>query len=315
MSKAADTFISTVSFTLAKTDIGEPGKVSFTATDVNGKPVAINPDVTWTPTNIQEGPNNHVSFTIPAPKGYTFSGKDGKTTALKFGGVDVIGYVDNTGALNFSFPLEVPHQHKAKDVGYNAKFHWDVCSCGQQIMNTSEPHNMGAWVEGATLSSGGVVYNRSCTSGCGYIETTIDYSGVKHVTSLVLNMENYPMDGMRPHNFVKNGSETPKDSKGEYLLTERDNSIRYPSFSITSGNDKAKLYAMNPESYTVRAGNPDFAKWSSRGSLLAPECDDASHDTHSDTSTFTTGKNYGVRLFLEAENGYAFYKDFNEASN
>ena len=117
VSKAADTFISTVSFNLAKTDIGEPGKLSFTATDVNGKPVAINPDVTWTPTNIQEGPNNHVSFTIPAPKGYTFSGKDGKTTALKFGGVDVIGYVDNTGALNFSFPLEVPHQHKAKDVG------------------------------------------------------------------------------------------------------------------------------------------------------------------------------------------------------
>lgn len=72
---------------------------------------------------------------------------------------------------------------------------------------------------------------------------------------------------------------------------------------------------MNPESYTVLADNPDFAKWSSRGSLLAPECDDASHDTHSDKSTFTTGVNYGVRLFLEAENGYAFYKDFNEASN
>ena len=314
MSKAADTFISTVSFNLAKTDIGEPGKLSFTATDVNGKPVAINPDVTWTPTNIQEGPNNHVSFTIPAPKGYTFSGKDGKTTALKFGGVDVIGYVDNTGALNFSFPLEVPHQHKAKDVGYNAKFHWDVCSCGQQIMNTGAKHTMGDWVAGGNVS-GGVEYTRSCThTGCGYTETTIDYSGVKHVTSLVLNMKNYPMDGMRPHNFVKNGSAT-KDSDGEYLLTERDSDILYPSFSITSGDDKAKLYAMNPESYTVLADNPDFAKWSSRGSLLAPECDDASHDTHSDKSTFTTGVNYSVRLFLEAENGYAFYKEFNEASN
>lgn len=137
---------------------------------------------------------------------------------------------------------------------------------------------------------------------------------MKHVTSLVLNMKNYPMDGMRPHNFVKNGSAT-KDSDGEYLLTERDSDILYPSFSITSGDDKAKLYAMNPESYTVLADNPDFAKWSSRGSLLAPECDDASHDTHSDKSTFTTGVNYSVRLFLEAENGYAFYKDFNEASN
>ena len=310
-----DTFISTVSFNLEKTEVGKPGELSFTATDVNGNAVEIDPDVTWTPANIQEG-DNHVSFKIHAPDGYTFSGKDGKTTALKFGGVDVIGYVDSDGALNFSFPLEVPHQHKAADVGYNAKYHWKVCSCGQKIMNTSEKHNMGDWVAGDTLSGGGVEYTRSCTyAGCGYKETTIDYSGVKHVTSLVLNMENYPMDGMRPHNFVKNGSETPKDSDGEYLLTERDDSILYPSFSITSGGDKAKLYAMNPESYTVRADNPDFAKWSSRGSLLAPECDDAGHDTHSDKSTFTTGVKYGVRLFLEAENGYAFYKDFNEASN
>ena len=309
-----DTFISTVSFRLAKTDIGEPGKLSFEATDKNGNTVAIHPNVTWDPDKIVEG-INHVSFTIPAPEGYTFVGENGKVTTLKFGGVDVIGYVDSTGALNFSFPLEVPHQHKAASVGYNAKYHWKVCSCGQKIMNTSEKHTMSAWVEGDTLSGGGVEYTRSCTlASCGYKETTIDYSGVKHVTSLVLNMENYPMDGMRPHNFVKNGSET-KDSDGEYLLTERDNSILYPSFSITSGNDKAKLYAMNPESYTVRADNPDFAKWSSRGSLLAPECDDASHDTHNDKSTFTTGVKYGVRLFLEAENGYAFYKDFNEASN
>ena len=309
-----DTFISTVSFRLAKTDIGEPGELSFEAKDKNGNTVAIHPNVTWDPDKIVEGINN-VSFTIPAPEGYTFVGENGKVTTLKFGGVDVIGYVDSTGALNFSFPLEVPHQHKPDSVGYNAKYHWKVCSCGQKIMNTGEKHTMSAWVEGDTLSGGGVEYTRSCTrAGCGYKETTIDYSGVKHVTSLVLNMENYPMDGMRPHNFVKKGSET-KDSDGEYLLTERDSSILYPSFSITSGNDKAKLYAMNPESYTVRADNPDFAKWSSRGSLLAPGCDDASHDTHNDKSTFTTGVKYGVRLFLEAENGYAFYKDFNEASN
>ena len=310
-----DTFISTVSFNLDKTDIGEPGKLSFTATDVNGKPVAIHPDVTWKPDKIVEGNNNHVSFTIPAPKGYTFSGKDGKTTTLKFGGVDVIGYIDSTGALNYSFPLDVVHRHKADHVSYNAKYHWKACSCNQKIMNTSEKHTMSDWVKGDTLLSGGVVYNRSCTSGCGYTETTIDYNNVKHVTSLVLNIENYPMDGMSPHNFVKNGRETPKDSDGEYLLTVRNSNIPYPSFSITSGNDKAKLYAMNPESYTVRADNPDFAMWSRNGSRLAPVCDDKTHDTHNDKSTFTTGVNYGVRLFLEAEDGYAFYKDFNEDNN
>ena len=314
VSEAADTFISTVSFNVDKADVGEPGELSFEAKDKNGNTVAINPEVTWDPTNIQEGPNNHVSFTIPAPDGYTFSGENGKVTTLKFGGVDVIGYVDGDGALNYSFPLDVVHQHKADHVSYNAKYHWKACSCNQKIMNTSEKHTMSDWVKGDTLLSGGVVYNRSCTSGCGYTETTIDYSGVKHVTSLVLNMENYPMDGMRPHNFVKNGSET-KGSNGEYLLTERDNSILYPSFSITSGNDKAELYAMNPESYTVLADNPDFAKWSRSGRLLAPGCDDTSHDTHNEKSTFTTGVNYGVRLFLEAKGGYAFYKDFNDADN
>lgn len=79
VNEAPDTFISTVSFNLSKTEVGKPGELSFTATDVNGNAVEIDPVVTWTPTNIQEGPNNHVSFTIPAPKGYTFSGKDGKT--------------------------------------------------------------------------------------------------------------------------------------------------------------------------------------------------------------------------------------------
>ena len=310
---AKDTFISTVRFDLNKTEVGEPGELSFTAKDLNGNTVAINPDVTWDPTNIKEG-ENHVSFKIPAPTGYTFVDETGKVTTLLLSGEKVIGNVSSDGALNYSFTCQVDHKHKAATVGYNAKYHWDVCSCGQKIMNTSAKHTMGAWKKTKDIPGGGEEYTRSCTSGCGYTETTISYENVKHVTSLVLNMENYPMDGMRPHNFVKNGSET-KDSEGEYLLTERDNSILYPSFSITSGNDKAKLYAMNPESYTVRADNPDFAKWSSRGSLLAPECDDASHDTHSDKSTFTTGKNYGVRLFLEAKDGYAFYKDFNDANN
>lgn len=309
-----DTFVSTVRFDLQKTEVGEPGELSFTATDVNGNTVAINPDVRWDPTNIKEG-ENHVSFKIPAPTGYTFVDETGKVTTLLLSGEKVIGDVSSDGALNYSFTCQVDHKHKAATVGYNAKYHWDVCSCGQKIMNTSAKHTMGAWEKTKDILGGGEEYTRTCThTGCGYTETTVDYSGVKHVTSLVLNMKNYPMDGMRPHNFVKNGSET-KDSEGEYLLTERDNSILYPSFSITSGNDKAKLYAMNPESYTVRADNPDFAKWSSRGSLLAPECDDASHDTHSDKSTFTTGKNYGVRLFLEAKDGYAFYKDFNDANN
>ena len=309
---AKDTFVSTVRFDLDKTEVGKPGELRFTATDVNGNTVAINPDVRWDPTNIKEG-ENHVSFKIPAPTGYTFVDETGKVTTLLLSGEKVIGNVSSDGVLNYSFTCQVDHKHKAASVGYNAKYHWDVCSCGQKIMNTSKKHTMGAWEKSKDIPGGGEEYTRTCT-GCSYTETTIDYSGVKHVTSLVLNMENYPMDGMRPHNFVKNGSET-KDSDGEYLLTKRDSSILYPSFSITSGDDKAKLYAMNPESYTVRADNPDFAKWSSRGSLLAPECDDASHDTHSDKSTFTTGKNYGVRLFLEAKDGYAFYKDFNDANN
>lgn len=310
-----DTFISTVRFDLQKTEVGEPGELSFTATDVNGNTVAINPDVRWDPTNIKEG-ENHVSFKIPAPTGYTFVDETGKVTTLLLSGEKVIGNVSSDGALNYSFTCQVDHKHKAATVGYNAKYHWDVCSCGQKIMNTSAKHTMGAWEKTKDILGGGEEYTRTCThTGCGYTETTVDYSGVKHVTSLVLNMKNYPMDGMRPHNFVKNGSETPKDSEGEYLLTERDSSILYPSFSITSGNDKAKLYTMNPEAYDIPADNPDFAKWSYRGSLLAPECDDTGHDTHSDKSTFTTGRNYGVRLFLEAKDGYAFYKDFNDANN
>lgn len=308
-----DTFVSTVRFDLQKTEVGEPGELSFTATDVNGNTVAINPDVRWDPTNIKEG-ENHVSFKIPAPTGYTFVDETGKVTTLLLSGEKVIGDVSSDGALNYSFTCQVDHKHKAATVGYNAKYHWDVCSCGQKIMNTSAKHTMGAWKKTKDISGGGEEYTRTCThTGCGYTETTISYENVKHVTSLVLNMKNYPMDGMRPHNFVKNGSET-KGSNGEYLLTERDENILYPSFSITSGGDKAKLYAMNPESYTVRADNPDFAMWSLNAKRLAPECDDTSHD-HNEKSTFTTGKNYGVRLFLEAKDGYAFYKDFNEASN
>ena len=308
-----DTFISTVSFRLAKTDVGEPGELSFEATDKNGKPVAIHPNVTWDPAIIQEGPNNHVSFTIPAPDGYTFSDKDGKTTTLKFGGVDVIGYVDSTGALNFSFPLEVPHQHKAASVGYNAKYHWKVCSCGQKIMNTSEKHTMSAWVEGDTLSGGGVEYTRSCTlASCGYKETTIDYSGVKHVTSLVLNMENYPMDGMRPHNFVhQDGDETVADTEipGQsfYKLTKRDPEIKYPSFSIATGDEKVKLSATNPEAYEDPAENPDFAKWTTAtGTLwLRPDTGYSDYETE-----FQTNGKYKAHLTLDAKEGYAFYEDF-----
>lgn len=117
VSEAADTFISTVSFNVDKADVGEPGELSFEAKDKNGNTVAIHPNVTWEHDNIQEG-INHVSFTIPAPDGYTFSGENGKVTTLKFGGVDVIGYVDGDGALNYSFPLDVVHRHKADHVSY-----------------------------------------------------------------------------------------------------------------------------------------------------------------------------------------------------
>ena len=312
VSEAPDTFISTVSFNVDKADVGEPGELSFEAKDKNGNTVAINPEVTWDPASIQEGPNNHVSFTIPAPDGYTFSGENGKVTTLKFGGVDVIGHVDSTGALNYSFALDVVHRHKADHVSYNAKYHWDACSCGQKMMNTSEKHNMGGWVEGATLSSGGVVYNRSCTSGCGYTETTIDYSGVKHVTSLVLNMENYPMDGMKPHNFVyQEGDQSVEDTEipghSFYKLTHRDSTIKYPSFSIATGNEKVKLSATNPEAYDDPAENPDFAKWTTAtGTLwLRPDTEYSDYEKE-----FKTGAKYKAHLTLDAKEGYAFYEDF-----
>ena len=305
-----DTFISTVSFRLAKTDIGEPGELSFEAKDVNGENVTIAPAVTWDPANIQEGTNN-VSFTIPAPEGYTFVGENGKVTTLKFGGVDVIGYVDSTGALNFSFPLEVPHQHKAASVGYNAKFHWDVCSCGQQIMNTGAKHTMGAWEKSKDIPGGGVEYTRSCT-GCGYTETTISYENVKHVTSLVLNMENYPMDGMRPHNFVhQDGDESVADTEipGQsfYKLTKRDSTIKYPSFSIATGNEKVELSATNPEAYDDPAENPDFAKWTTAtGTLwLRPDTEYTDYEKE-----FRTNHKYKAHLTLDAKEGYAFYEDF-----
>ena len=311
VSKAQDTFISTVSFNVDKADIGEPGELSFEATDKNGKPVEIHPAVTWNPANIQEGPDNHVSFKIPAPAGYTFSGENGKVTTLKFGGVDVIGYVDSTGALNYSFPLDVVHQHKAKSVGHNAKYHWKVCSCGQKIMNTSEPHNMGAWEKTEDITGGGKKYTRSCTSGCGYTETTISYDDVKHVTSLVLNMENYPMDGMKPHNFVhQDGDETGYDSEMEqtfYKLTKRDDTIKYPSFSIATGNEKVKLSATNPEAYNDPAENPDFAKWTTAtGTLwLRPDTEYSDYEKE-----FQTNGKYKAHLTLDAKEGYAFYEDF-----
>ena len=311
VSEAADTFISTVSFNVDKADVGEPGELSFEAKDKNGNTVAIHPNVTWEHDNIQEG-INHVSFTIPAPDGYTFSGENGKVTTLKFGGVDVIGYVDGDGALNYSFPLDVVHRHKADHVSYNAKYHWEACSCGQKIMNTSEQHTMSDWVAGDTLPSGGVVYNRSCISGCGYTETTIDYKNVKHVTSLVLNMENYPMDGMRPHNFVhQDGDETVADpeipGQSFYKLTKRDPEIKYPSFSIATGNEKVELSATNPEAYEDSAENPDFAKWTTAtGTLwLRPDTVYSDYETE-----FQTNGKYKAHLTLDAKEGYAFYEDF-----
>ncbi len=306
-----DTFVSTVRFDLQKTEVGEPGELSFTATDVNGNTVAINPDVRWDPTNIKEG-ENHVSFKIPAPTGYTFVDETGKVTTLLLSGEKVIGDVSSDGALNYSFTCQVDHKHKAATVGYNAKYHWDVCSCGQQIMNTSKKHTMGDWVAGDTLSGGGVEYTRTCThTGCGYTETTVDYSGVKHVTSLVLNMKNYPMDGMRPHNFVhQDGDAIVKDNEIDqdfYKLTKRDDTIKYPSFSIATGNEKVKLSATNPEAYEDPAENPDFAKWTTAtGTLwLRPDTEYADYEKE-----FKTGGKYKAHLTLDAKEGYAFYKDF-----
>lgn len=307
---AKDTFVSTVRFDLDKTEVGEPGELSFTATDLNGNAVAINPDVRWDPTNIKEG-ENHVSFRIPAPTGYTFVDETGKVTTLLLSGEKVIGNVSSDGVLNYSFTCQVDHKHKAASVGYNAKYHWDVCSCGQKIMNTSKKHTMGAWEKSKDIPGGGKEYTRSCT-GCDYTETTVDYSGVKHVTSLVLNMENYPMDGMRPHNFVhQDGDESVEDTEipGQsfYKLTKRDDTIKYPSFSIATGDEKVKLSATNPEAYEDPAENPDFAKWTTKdGTLwLRPDTEYSDYETE-----FQTNGKYKAHLTLDAKEGYAFYKDF-----
>ena len=306
---AKDTFVSTVRFDLDKTEVGKPGELRFTATDVNGNTVAINPDVRWDPTNIKEG-ENHVSFRIPAPTGYTFVDETGKVTTLLLSGEKVIGNVSSDGVLNYSFTCQVDHKHKAASVGYNAKYHWDVCSCGQKIMNTSKKHTMGAWEKSKDIPGGGKEYTRSCT-GCSYTETTIDYSGVKHVTSLVLNMENYPMDGMRPHNFVhQDGDAIVKDNEIDqdfYKLTKRDSTIKYPSFSIATGDEKVKLSATNPEAYADPAENPDFAKWTTAtGTLwLRPDTEYTDYEKE-----FKTGAKYMAYLTLDAKDGYAFYEDF-----
>lgn len=309
---AKDTFVSTVRFDLDKTEVGEPGELRFTAKDLNENAVAINPVVTWNPTLIQEG-ENKVSFKIPAPTGYTFVDETGKVTTLLLSGEKVIGNVSSDGALNYSFTCQVDHKHKAASVGYNAKYHWDVCSCGQQIMNTSAKHTMGAWEKSKDIPGGGEEYTRTCThTGCGYTETTVDYSGVKHVTSLVLNMKNYPMDGMRPHNFVhQDGDVSVADPEipGEsfYKLTKRDDTIKYPSFSIATGNEKVKLSATNPEAYEDPAENPDFAKWTTAtGTLwLRPDTEYSDYETE-----FQTNGKYKAHLTLDAKEGYAFYKDF-----
>ena len=308
---AKDTFISTVRFDLDKTEVGEPGELRFTAKDLNENAVAINPVVTWNPTLIQEG-ENKVSFKIPAPTGYTFVDETGKVTTLLLSGEKVIGNVSSDGTLNYSFTCQVDHKHKAATVGYNAKYHWDVCSCGQQIMNTSAKHTMGAWEKSKDIPGGGEEYTRTCThTGCGYTETTISYENVKHVTSLVLNMKNYPMDGMRPHNFVhQEGDAIVKDNEMDqdfYKLTKRDSTIKYPSFSIATGNEKVKLSATNPEAYEDPAENPDFAKWTTAtGTLwLRPDTEYSDYEKE-----FKTGAKYMAHLTLDAKDGYAFYKDF-----
>ena len=100
---ALDTFISTVSFRLAKTDIGEPGELSFDGKgrerresrddrpccNVDIQPISRRERTTMSP------------LRFPLRRAIPLVGENGKVTTLKFGGVDVIGYVDSDRCAQF----------------------------------------------------------------------------------------------------------------------------------------------------------------------------------------------------------------------
>ena len=203
--------------------------------------------------------------------------------------------------------------HKHRYIGkYNPVYHWKECTCGSKA-NIAR-HVMGEWTKSGTT------YSRSCTgSSCAYKESYEDFSGTyKPVTNIVMNIKNYPMDGMAPHNFVHKSTDEyiveegydPKFGFVLYKMTERDDSIKYPKVSIVTGDDKVQMSAYNPDAYTEPAKDPDFISWTNGNNMLMTASSNSDHD-----KTFVTGGKYAGYVRLEAKDGYAFNSDFDNMEN
>ena len=203
--------------------------------------------------------------------------------------------------------------HKHRYIGkYNPVYHWKECTCGSKA-NIAR-HVMGEWTKSGTT------YSRSCTgSSCAYKESYEDFSGTyKPVTNIVMDIKNYPMDGMAPHNFVHKSTDEyiveegydPKFGFVLYKMTERDDSIKYPKVSIVTGDDKVKMLEYNPDAYTEPAKDPDFISWTNGNNMLMTASSNSDHD-----KTFVTGGKYTGYVRLEAKDGYAFNSDFDNMEN
>ena len=208
-------------------------------------------------------------------------------------------------------PSKPVHTHKYK-VKSNDVYHWSECECGSKM--NIEKHRLTDW---KMIDH---TYFRMCTiKECGYQESYEDFSGTyKPVTNIVMNLKNYPMDGMAPHNFVHKSTDeyiadegyNPKLGLVLYKMTERDAGIKYPKVSIVTGDDKVKLAVNNPDAYEEPAKDPDFLRWFKGSNLLMTASSNSDYD-----KTFVTGARYGAYVTLEAKDGYAFNSDFDNMEN
>ena len=299
-----------------------PPPVTFTSIDENGRAVPIpvsNVTETWNVSRITAGQYNTAEFTIKPPAGYTFSkSQNGKNEITKVwvGGRELQSSIktgDSSKPLQFTYAtyLAPVHTHSYK-VKWNDVYHWNECSCGQK--KDILKHVMGEWTKSGTT------YTRTCTAAnCGYKESYDDFSGTyKPVTNIVIDLKNYPMSGMTPHNFVHKSTdeyiaEEGYDSKLGYVLykmTERDKMIIYPKVTVASGDEKVRMIAENPDVYTEPAKDADFLRWYKGTKLLMTAGNNPDHDKE-----FVTGTEYEAYVTLEAKNGYAFNSDFNNAKN
>ena len=208
-------------------------------------------------------------------------------------------------------PSKPVHTHKYK-VKSNDVYHWSECECGSKM--NIEKHRLTDW---KMIDH---TYFRMCTiKECGYQESYEDFSGTyKPVTNIVMDLKNYPMDGMAPHNFVHKSTDEyiadegydPKLGLVLYKMTERDAGIKYPKVSIVTGDDKVKLAVNNPDAYEEPAKDPDFLRWFKGSNLLMTASSNSDYD-----KTFVTGARYGAYVTLEAKDGYAFNSDFDNMEN